>query len=260
MLSFKDDNINLILKQAREDEDDSLARELSTKLNLPIMDLTAYPIEFGALGTIEEGESREGQIAPFHRAGKRLFVAGVNPGLPRAQAIIEKLKKSGYLLTVFVTTKKSMARAWERYKDLQKSTNVASGIVSVNSSMIDEYVQNIHSVEDFIEVSTKALEDGKQSITKIFEIILAGAYALHASDIHIEPEEDEVRIRFRLDGVLHNVLGVPTSAYHFFKSRLKILSGVKLNQVSSAQDGRFTIDITHKEIEVRVSIIPGHQL
>jgi general secretion pathway protein E len=135
---------------------------------------------------------------------------------------------------------------------------VESGVVSVNDQLINEWIKIIKSVEDFKRESQKILSEGKASTTKIFEIILAGAFALHVSDIHVEPTEEDVRVRMRLDGMLHDVLSIPLSAFHFFKSRLKILSGVRLNADARAQDGRFTIRVGGiKEVEVRVSLLPG---
>ena len=258
MLKFKDNNIKLFVQQAREQEDESLAIETSKLLDLPLMDLTTYPVEYSALGTITEEESHQAEVAPFHRAGKRLFVACINPKNPKTKVIIDRLMREEYILSIFVCTRKSLTRAWDRYLDMKKNRNVSSGVVTVNESLIDDYTKNIKSVFDFKDISKKTLEEGKASITKIFEIILAGAYALKASDIHIEPGDKEVRVRFRLDGMLHDVLTIPSQGYHFFKSRLKIVSGVKLNQAKEAQDGRFTIKIGQKDIEVRVSIIPGN--
>jgi type II secretory ATPase GspE/PulE/Tfp pilus assembly ATPase PilB-like protein len=134
---------------------------------------------------------------------------------------------------------------------------VESGVVSVNDKLIDEWIKVIKSVEDFKRESQKVLAEGKQSTTKVFEVILAGAYALGVSDIHIEPTDADVRVRMRLDGMLHDVMSIPLTAFHFFRSRLKILSGVRLNSDNKAQDGRFTIRIAGKEVEVRVSLIPG---
>jgi type IV pilus assembly protein PilB len=258
MLKFKDNNIKLFVQQAREEEDESIAKETSRMLDLPLMDLTTYPIEYGALGTIQEAESKDALIAPFHRAGKRLFVACINPKNPKTKLVIDRLVREGNILSIFICTHKSLLRAWDRYLDMKQGQNVTSGVVSVNENLIDEYAKSIKSVSDFKTVSEATLSEGKASITKMFEIILAGAYSLRASDIHIEPGEKEVRVRYRLDGVLHDVLNIPSQGYHFFKSRLKIVSGVKLNQAKEAQDGRFTIRIGAKDIEVRVSIIPGN--
>jgi type IV pilus assembly protein PilB len=255
---FKDDLVKMIYGKAREGEDESLAKTLSDKLKIPFIDLTTYVIEFTALGSIEESVSRESEIAGFHRAGKRLFVACVDPQNPKTKFVIEKMKSEGLIITVFITTHKGMRRAWSRYADMASGEAVESGVVSVNDKLINEWIDIIKSVEDFKRESTKLLSEGKASTTKVFEIILAGAFALKVSDIHVEPTDTDVRVRMRLDGMLHDVLSIPLSAFHFFKSRLKILSGVRLNADARAQDGRFTIRVGGiKEVEVRVSLLPG---
>jgi type IV pilus assembly protein PilB len=256
-IQFQDDLVKLIYNKAREGEDDSVAHQISIRTKIPYIDLITYTIEFTALGSIPEEVSRDVELAGFHRAGRRLFVACTDPENPKTKAQIEKLKAEGLIITLFVTSHKGMRRAWSRYADMSSGNAVEAGVVSVNDQLINEWIKIINSVEDFKRESTKVLSEGRQSITKVFEVILAGAYSLDASDIHIEPEEDEVRIRLRLDGMLHDVLSIPIASFHFLKSRLKILSGVKLNNNASAQDGRFTIRIDQKEVEVRVSLIPG---
>jgi len=95
-------------------------------------------------------------------------------------------------------------------------------------------------------------------ITRILEVILAGALSTGASDVHFEPEETDVRLRYRLDGVLVDVLTFDPETYKLVVSRLKLLSGLKLNIDASAQDGRFSIKIKGAEIELRTSILPGN--
>lgn len=257
MQAFKDDLVKMLYGKARENEDDSLAHQLSINLKMPFIDLTTYAIEFTALGSIQEAVSRDTEVAGFHRAGRRLFVACTDPLNPKTKTIIEKLKAEGLILSVFVTTHKGMRRAWSRYADMAEGEAVESGVVNVNDELINNWIKIIKSVEDFKKEANKVLSEGKQSTTKIFEVMLAGAYALGVSDIHVEPEGDDIRIRMRLDGMLHDVLSIPIAAFHFFKSRLKIISGVRLNNDAKAQDGRFTIRIAGKEVEVRVSLIPG---
>jgi type IV pilus assembly protein PilB len=93
-------------------------------------------------------------------------------------------------------------------------------------------------------------------ISRILEIILAGAISIKASDIHIEAEEDRARLRFRLDGVLQDVMFFKLETYRLLNSRLKLLSGMKLTS-KTAQDGRFAIMIGGEEISIRSSMIPG---
>ena len=86
---------------------------------------------------------------------------------------------------------------------------------------------------------------------------MAGALSLGASDVHLEPEEESVRMRYRLDGVLIEATTFDAPTYALISSRLKLLSGLKLNIKNAAQDGRFSIQVNQKEIEIRTSVLPG---
>jgi type II secretory ATPase GspE/PulE/Tfp pilus assembly ATPase PilB-like protein len=94
-------------------------------------------------------------------------------------------------------------------------------------------------------------------VSETLELIFAGGLALGASDVHIEPEETGIRLRYRFDGVLHDVADLENYIYGRLMSRLKLLSGMVLNSKAEAQDGRFTFDIGTREVEVRSSVIPG---
>jgi len=104
----------------------------------------------------------------------------------------------------------------------------------------------------------KKIDFNETSTTELFQLILAGALANRSSDIHFEAQEKSARLRFRIDGVLHDIFNnIPFKNYNNLVSRIKLLSGLKINIHEEAQDGRFTINLSGKEIEVRVSIIPS---
>src|SRR6185295_6831230 len=104
---------------------------------------------------------------------------------------------------------------------------------------------------------TATTEDTKiHKISRMLEIILAGAIAIGASDIHIEAEESRGRLRLRLDGVLQDVTFFPLDIYQLLNTRIKLLSGMKLTS-KSMQDGRFSIMEDAAEISIRTSLIPG---
>ena len=86
---------------------------------------------------------------------------------------------------------------------------------------------------------------------------MAGALVTEASDIHIEPEEDYVRLRYRLDGVLMDILNFNQIIYALLLSRIKLISGLKLNIKNEAQDGRFSVKTKDADIEIRTSVLPG---
>ena len=96
-----------------------------------------------------------------------------------------------------------------------------------------------------------------RKISEVLEIILAGALSTEASDIHLEPQGNQVRLRFRLDGVLHDILFFDYKVYNLILSRIKLVSGLKLNIKNQSQDGRFSIKIKEEEMAVRTSVIPG---
>jgi type II secretory ATPase GspE/PulE/Tfp pilus assembly ATPase PilB-like protein len=94
-------------------------------------------------------------------------------------------------------------------------------------------------------------------VSRILETIIAGALATRASDVHIEPEEAYIRLRYRLDGVLVKVLDFDKDTYSLLLSRVKLLSGLKLNIKQDSQDGRFSVHVKDMDIEIRTSILPG---
>jgi type II secretory ATPase GspE/PulE/Tfp pilus assembly ATPase PilB-like protein len=94
--------------------------------------------------------------------------------------------------------------------------------------------------------------------SRILEDIVAAALSMNASDIHIEPEEHGIRLRLRLDGLLTDAYMFDAKVYRSLNSRVKLLSGLKLNVTNRAQDGRFTIAVSGTEIEIRTSVIPGN--
>ena len=123
-------------------------------------------------------------------------------------------------------------------------------------------LNEFESVEN-IPLYTKKIEGFlTANVSKLLEVILGGAILLESSDIHIEPEEEKVKLRLRIDGILHDAALFDFKAYKTLLSRIKLLSGIKLNITNRPQDGRFTILITEKSqketvIEVRASSLPS---
>jgi type II secretory ATPase GspE/PulE/Tfp pilus assembly ATPase PilB-like protein len=127
-----------------------------------------------------------------------------------------------------------------------------TGEVKVSETLFKEVTNLIQfkaKIEEFLEANT----------TELLGIILGGTVALNASDIHIEPEEEKAKLRVRVDGVLQDVLLVDLKLYRALLSRIKLLSGLKLNVTNRPQDGRFTILMGETVIEIRVSTLPAEK-
>jgi len=128
------------------------------------------------------------------------------------------------------------------------------GSVTISQKMVEEIETQVKDIEGFKKKIQEYLE---QNVTELLDVVLYGAITLDVSDIHIEPQEDEARLRIRLDGILQDVVFFDQSAYHHLLNRLKLLSKLKLNITDKPQDGRFTIEVNDLLIEIRTSSLPA---
>lgn len=128
------------------------------------------------------------------------------------------------------------------------------GSVTIPPQIIEDVKTNVKHIADF----TKKIEEYiTQDTTNLLDVVLFGAINISASDIHIEPQEDKIRLRIRLDGVLQDTAFFDQGIYHNLLSRLKLLSKIKLNITDTPQDGRFSIVIEESLIEIRTSSLPA---
>lgn len=127
------------------------------------------------------------------------------------------------------------------------------GLVTIPQDIIDRVQDSIKNIVDLSKYIQAYLD---KDITHFLDLILLGSISLEASDIHLEPQSDQIRLRIRLDGVLQDVAELNQETYQHLLSRLKLLSKLKLNVTERPQDGRFTIKINETLIEIRTSSLP----
>lgn len=248
-----DEKMGLLLRH----EEDRLIETLASRYGYQFLDLRGVTINPEALHLIEEARAREANIVSFEVRNKLLSVAIRNPNDYQTKTIIKELSEH-YQLTIFMTSVSSLEHAWSRYGDLKKTEAATKGVFDISNVEFQHLSKKFRSLEQIAEhiVSLRTANNARR-VSETLAAIFAGALGLKASDIHIEPEEAAVRLRYRLDGVLQDVTDFERTMHQRIMSRLKLLAGVKLNVHSEAQDGRFTFDVGDKIIEVRASIIPG---
>ncbi|MDB5254081.1 MAG: pilB1 [Parcubacteria group bacterium] len=258
MIQFDEDRSDANLKMLREREEEELASTLSSKYGVPYIDLSAHPINIDALRVIKEADARAAEVAVFNITDKNLDVAVLSPTSTKVTEVVNGFKDRGYLPEVFIASHASLNKVWDRYKDLSYSSETKSGALDISNEEVAEMSLKVTTLADLKAQIEEVLSMKKAyRISKILEIILAGAIALKASDVHLEPADTDVRIRYRLDGVLTDVLHFDKETFELLLSRVKLISNLKLNIKGKAQDGRFSIRLADQEIEVRTSLLPG---
>jgi type IV pilus assembly protein PilB len=258
MIQFEEDKQNRRVSDLLKREEEQVIQVLSAKYSLEYVDLSVAPITTDALRLIDEPAAREAKIAAFGIVDKKLKIAVRNPEDEKAIAIVNALREKGYIPTLYVTSSASLEKAWNSYKDLSFASESRAGSLDVSSDEISAIVEKAKGLPTIISILENTLAMKKSyRVSRILETILAGALATNASDVHIEPEEEYIRLRYRLDGVLVNVVNFDKSTYALLLSRIKLLSGLKLNVKKNSQDGRFSVHIGTDDIEIRTSVLPG---
>ncbi|MDZ4226298.1 MAG: ATPase, T2SS/T4P/T4SS family, partial [Patescibacteria group bacterium] len=259
MVVFADQEEQKRVEFLRKREEEELGQILSQKYGVEYVDLSLVAVNTDALRLVPEKEARDTESAVFGRVGKKISVAARAPENPKVKTLVEKLKNLGYEVTVFIASQESLKRAFARYADLSYATETKAGVFELSNEELEQLAGKVTSLKDISVLIDEAITlKHTYRITRILEVILAGALSTGASDVHFEPEEGRVRLRYRLDGVLLDVLTFDHETYKLALSRLKLLSGLKLNVADEAQDGRFSIKIKGSEIELRTSILPGN--
>jgi len=258
MASFDEEKQNKQLADLRKQEEEQLVATLAeSKYGLPYVDLYRLGIDNEALRAISEKDSREMNVAPFKLFGKNIFIAVRSPSDDLLNKLKEDMERKNLVPTFYMASTASINKVWERYKELSMAESSRIGGIDISGEILRETAKKIEKIQDIQKMVAEALEGNKiHKISRLLEVILAGAIAIKASDIHIEPEQDRGRLRLRLDGVLQDVNFFGLDVYRLLNSRIKLLSGMKLTS-NIAQDGRFSIMEDKDEISIRASLIPG---
>ena len=258
MPKFDDKNATAQLQDLHREEEEQLVQNLAPQYGYEYVNLRGYTINPEAVVSVPEEKARAANLVAFELNNQTLSVAVQTPNDPKTQAVLENLQQQRYVLQVYMCSSNSLEHAWERYKDITDIKAKQKGVFDIDAEEIIAFTKQIKAREDVrVEMEKIGSINNARRISETMELMFAGALGLSASDVHLEPEPDGIRMRYRLDGVLHDVTDIDRYLFERLISRLKLLAGMTLNQRQEAQDGRFTFSIGDREIEVRASIIPG---
>lgn len=220
--------------------EDSLSKLISEHLNVPYINVARVVIPENVLGLIPEKIARNFWMVPFKVENRQLFVAMDNPH--DFEALELARRQTGLQIVPYYSSHESLRRALAQYKK-----NIREDFDRV----IQENVKKASADADPIKSAEKL------PIIKVLDTILSYAVAERASDVHIETMADEVVIRFRIDGILEDILRLNRGIENALIARIKIISNLKIDEHRVPQDGRYKFSMDDGKISLRISIIPG---
>lgn len=214
--------------------DVNLGKVVADIFSLPFVDLSNKSIEKDILSIIPEVVAKKQNIIAFEKDTEGLHLATTNPENKQIVSFVEK--KVGIPVKPYYATQSDIDKALKLYRKDIKS-----------------------AFEDIIQENVKKAKGAKSadpSIIKIIDTLVSYAYQNLASDIHIEPIENKSLVRFRIDGILHDIVNLPISFHDQMVTRIKIMAKLRTDEHQSAQDGKISHKVDSEKVEMRVSIVP----
>jgi len=214
--------------------DERLGQMIAESLKLPFITLAKITIPDNVIHIIPEKVARKQKVIPFARDEYGVKLAMTDPGNREIQEMI--VKKTGEKVIPYLATERDIFNTLHIYrKELQKTYE---GLFNEEIGKTGSFVTD------------------EAPVAKIVDLLIDYAYQDKASDIHIEPEEKNSLVRFRIDGILHDVLVLPKNLHERIISRIKVLSKLRTDEHLAPQDGKIRMKLAEENIDLRVSIIP----
>ncbi|NQT75618.1 MAG: Flp pilus assembly complex ATPase component TadA [Candidatus Omnitrophica bacterium] len=240
----------ILIMEGMVDEKD-LMPVMSGVFNIPAVNLSRYKIEQDCVGLIPEKVARQYRVIAICKLGSTLVVAMSDPLNIFAIDDLKMITK--FNIEPVLSTETDILQAIDKFYS-HEGRAWSEMVKGGGEGEIELEVVNAPKEE--FDIGDAALEGETVPIVKIVNLILLEALKKRASDIHVEPEESSMRVRYRVDGNLHDVLKIPKKNQNAVLARLKIMSGMDITESRVPQDGRFKIRAQKKEVDFRVSALP----
>lgn len=220
-------------------------------LGIPYVNLLTMPINPDLADFLAKEDAVGANAALYFQVGKKLRLAVLDPNNEPTKVLLDKLRQGGFQVDISLCSEESLAAGHKIYftETYQKQEELKNVVEEADLGTYMKEIENLNELKVKIEAA---------SFDKALNYIQIGAYKTHSSDIHFEPEETRVLIRFRIDGVLQAVFDITPKAYAGILTEIKYLSHLKLNILSLPQDGQYSFLVNQRQINVRVSTLPTH--
>ena len=225
--------------------EEDLISFMASNMNLPQIELENYIIDPKIIELIPEGLARKHQIVPLFKIANTLTCAMFDP--LNIFAIDELRNKTGFDIEAAVATEKEIKRALNEYYS-------AKGGLEEIVKAIDQERLGLKEGEE-LELKKLQQISGEPPIIRLVNLTIMQAFHDGSSDIHIEPEEEVLKIRYRIDGILYDQPALPKYLESAVVSRVKLLAGLNIAERRAPQDGRFQMKVENRQIDIRVSVM-----
>jgi type IV pilus assembly protein PilB len=234
--------------------EEELLSLLSNRLYIPTLHLTKYKFDPEIIGLIPQHVAWQYTVIPLSRIANTITVAMADP--LNIFALDDLKVVTGCEIDIVLSPEEEILKALEaqyssKPKDMEQILKEDSDL---HAALEKQDVELMKSEE--IELSSAVKESERPIIVKLVDVMLTEALRKRASDIHIEPEYAGLRVRYRIDGALHDIIQLPKKNQNAITARLKIISNLNITENRIPQDGRFKVKFEGKEIDFRVSSLP----
>ncbi len=239
--------------------EDDITNVLSEQYGVPAINLDFFEIDPDVIKIIPLETAQKYQIIPLSRVGSTLTIATTDPS---NIFVLDDIKfMTGFNIEPVIASEGAIMRAIEKYYGTPQSIELKKVYDEIGiEEKRDEFDLEVEEEEEEMDVDELKQSSAEAPIVKLVNLILFDAIKKKASDIHIEPYEKELRVRYRIDGILRNVMSPPLKLKDALTSRIKIMSKLDIAEKRLPQDGRIKIktkvDGKRKEIDFRVSVLP----
>ncbi|MBU1179367.1 GspE/PulE family protein [Patescibacteria group bacterium] len=250
LLSSTQEKYEKKMEEIRYEEKEEEIKADAGSVGVPYINLKGFPIASETLKLLSRELAEKNNMIPFFHGGGETRIAAIDPKNEQVKELAYQVGERQHSnVKMYLISKQSLEHGLKLYATLPKIKKIQKG-VQIKEEEISKFRKEIKSFKDL----AKKIKD--VSTTDLVTFIIAGAVESNVSDIHIEAEEKDVKVRFRIDGILQDIAEVPKEQWNQIVSRIKLLSSLKLNITTRPQDGRFTIFLDGQKTDVRVSTIP----
>lgn len=233
------------------DKKEEITQQKAAELGMEYINLQGFPIGPEVLTLIPEEHARQMQTVPFFKMEGQIRLATRLPDHPELHDVIADLQRRypGANIGIYLTSEHSFNSAVKLYKNIAQVKKIQNDV-----QLTAEDLKRFQT--EITDFDTMQQQLQKVNMTEVFAIIIAMALNVRSSDVHIEAEEHDIVIRYRVDGILQIASKIPKTMWPRLISRIKTISGLKINIDSIPQDGRITIKFDDDKMDIRVSTLP----